>query len=63
MTKEKFQDHLVQLVVHNSVPLTFFTSLGFLGLNGEMARFLGVSLHRDSIRDLVVQKARREKKR
>jgi len=62
MSKEKFKDYLVQMVVHNSIPLRFFSSAAFLGLAGEIAKKLGVSLQRDSIRDLVLQKALSEKK-
>ncbi|CAK8690142.1 unnamed protein product [Clavelina lepadiformis] len=48
MTKEKFKRHLIQLVVDNGVALTLFSSPAFVGLHGEMAEKLGVSL---SIKD------------
>jgi len=56
MTKEKFKHHLIQLVVENGVPLKLFSSPGFIGLHGEMAEKLGVSL--SSIRNLILKNRR-----
>jgi len=59
MTKEKFKHHLIQLVVENGVPLKLFSSRGFIGLHGEMAEKLGVSL--PSIRNLILCEAEEQK--
>jgi len=59
MTKEKFKHHLIQLVVENGVPLKLFSSPGFIGLHGEMAEKLGVSL--SSIRNLILCEAEEQK--
>ncbi|KAM9301722.1 LOW QUALITY PROTEIN: uncharacterized protein PAF06_014937 [Gastrophryne carolinensis] len=40
MTPEKFKHHIIEMVVKNSVPLSFFSQTAFLGLNGEMAKKL-----------------------
>ncbi|XP_044134821.1 AP-4 complex subunit mu-1 isoform X1 [Bufo gargarizans] len=39
MTPEKFKHHIIEMVVKNSVPLSF-SQPAFLGLNGEMAKKL-----------------------
>ena len=49
-------------MVMSGVPLRFFESQGFLILSGEMARKLGVSLSRDSIRRYITDAASRVKK-
>ena len=59
MTKEKFKHRLIQLVVENGVPLKLFSSSGFIGLHGEMAEKLGVSL--SSIRNLILCEAEEQK--
>ena len=61
MTTEKFKKHLICLVVKNGVALTLFSQLAFLGLNGEIAKKLGVSLERQSIRKLILEEAQNEK--
>ena len=42
MTKDKFKQHIIEMVVENDIPLTFFSSKGFLELNGELAGKLGL---------------------
>jgi len=37
MTKDKFKQHIIDMVVENGIPLTFFSSKGFQGLSGELA--------------------------
>lgn len=61
MTPEKFKRHISEMVVKNSVPVSLFSQPAFLGLNGEMARKLGVSLERENIRKLVIAQAKYEK--
>ncbi|KAM9330121.1 LOW QUALITY PROTEIN: uncharacterized protein PAF06_009560 [Gastrophryne carolinensis] len=61
MTPEKFKHHIIEMVVKNSVPLSFFSQTAFLGLNGEMAKKLGVSLERESIRKLIIEEAQCKK--
>ncbi|KAM5158321.1 LOW QUALITY PROTEIN: uncharacterized protein ACMZJ9_009610 [Mantella aurantiaca] len=61
MTPEKFKQHIIEMVVKNSVPLSFFSQTAFLGLNGEMAKKLGVSLERESIRKLIIEEAKYKK--
>ena len=61
-TTEKFKKHLIDLVVRNGVvALTLFSQPAFLDLNGEMARKLGVSLERQSIRKLILEEAKNER--
>jgi hypothetical protein len=59
MTTKKFKKHLTELV-RNGVALTLFSQPAFLGLNGEMAEKLGVSLERQSIRKLILEEAKNE---
>ncbi|GFG29456.1 hypothetical protein Cfor_08213, partial [Coptotermes formosanus] len=61
MTPEKFKHHIIEMVVKNSLPLSFFSQTAFLGLNGEMAKKLGVSLERESIRKLIIEEAKCKK--
>lgn len=61
MTPQKFKSCIVEMVVKNSVPLTFFSCPPFVSLNGEMAQELGVSLTRDSIQNLVIEEAEKHK--
>ncbi|XP_023222406.1 uncharacterized protein LOC111623902 [Centruroides sculpturatus] len=57
MTGAKFKNLIIEMVVQDSVPLIFFSRPAFLGLNGEMARKLGVSLDRENIRRLIIEEA------
>ena len=57
MTKQKFQKHLIQLVVENGLPLTLFSLPAFTGLNGEMAEKLGISLDQQNIRSMILCEA------
>ena len=54
ITKEKFERHLVQLVVGNGVAMKLVSSTAIEGLLGEMARILGVQL--GNVRDIVLHK-------
>ena len=53
MTKDKFKHHIIEMFVENGIPLTFFSSKGFLRLNGELAGKLGLSLEGSKIRKVV----------
>ena len=57
MTGENFRRYIVEMVAKEGIPLSFFSSSAFIGLNGEMARKLGVALSRDSVRNLVIESA------
>lgn len=61
MTSEKFKKHIIEMVVNNSTPVSFFSQPAFLGLAGEMAKKLGISLDRESIRKLVITAGKNEK--
>ena len=61
MNKEKLKRGIIQMVVNNGVALKLFSSPAFIGLNGELANKLGVSLERHDIRDMVVEEAKKEK--
>ena len=61
INKETFIRGILQMVM-SGVPLRFFESQGFLILNGEMARKLGVSLSTESIRQYITDAASRVKK-
>lgn len=61
MTADKFKNCISEMVFKNSLPLTFFTSPAFIKLNGEMARKVGVSLERSSVRNLVMEDANKQK--
>ena len=61
MTKEKLEQCIIKMVVENGIPLSFFSSKGFLELNGELASKLGVSLERHDVRKLVIAKAEQQK--
>ena len=56
MNKNKFIWGIIQLIM-SGVALRFFESPGFQTLYGEMARKLGVSISRESIRRHVVDAA------
>ena len=62
MTKEKFKRHLIQMFVDNGVALNLLSSPAFVGLNGEMAEKLGVSLRSHSIRNMILYEAEKQKK-
>ena len=47
--------------VKSHIPLSFFSTLAFLGLNGEMARKVGISLDRNNIRMLIIKEAKEKK--
>ena len=47
------------MLVENGVPLKLFSSPDFVGLHGEMAEKLGVSL--SSIRNLILYEAEEQK--
>ena len=49
-TVDEFKRHLVGMVVMNAQPFRFFSSEHFVGINGELARKLGVSLDKDQER-------------
>ncbi|XP_073501668.1 uncharacterized protein [Phyllobates terribilis] len=61
MTADMFKRPLIQHVVKDGVPLSLFARPAFTALNGEMARKLGVSLGRESIRKLVIEEALKQK--
>ncbi|XP_073507370.1 uncharacterized protein [Phyllobates terribilis] len=61
MTADMFKRPLIQLVVKDGVPLLLSARPAFTALNGEMARKLGVSLERESIRKLVIEEALKQK--
>ena len=53
MTKNKFKQHIIEMVVENGIPLTFFSLKKFLGLNGKLAGKLRLSLETQEIRKMV----------
>lgn len=61
MTSAKFKRHIIELVVNSGLPLSVFSSPGFIGLNGEMASKLGVSLDRHNIRKITLEEANNRK--
>lgn len=61
MTEKKFKECIIEMVVVNALPFTFFSSPAFKKMNGEMAQKFGVSLSWENIRHLVLEKARLEK--
>ncbi|KAM4701935.1 LOW QUALITY PROTEIN: uncharacterized protein O3C94_002843 [Discoglossus pictus] len=61
MTPEKFKQHVIEMVVKNCVPLSFFSQTIFLGLNGEMAKKLDVSLERESISKFIIEEVKYKK--
>ena len=48
-------------MVMNGLPISLFLKPAFMGLNGEMALNLSVSLERESIRKLVIEEAIKQK--
>ncbi|XP_073501872.1 uncharacterized protein [Phyllobates terribilis] len=61
MTANMFKRQFIQLVVKDGVPLSLFARPAFTALNGEIARKLGVSLERESIRKLVIEEVLKQK--
>ena len=61
MTAEKFKKSIIEMVVKNSIPISFFSTPPFLAMNGEMASKLHVSLDRTNIRRLVIKHAKQKK--
>lgn len=57
MSAKRFKDLIIDMVVHDLQPLSFFSGKAFMGLNGEMAVKLGVSLNREAVRKYVIDKA------
>ena len=62
MTAEKFKYHIIEIVVKNSISISFFSQSVLQGLNGEIARKVGVSLEQESVRKLVIEEAMKKKK-
>ena len=52
--------YITEMVVKGYIPLSFFSTPAFLGLNGEMAK-VGISLDRDNIRMLTIKEAKEKK--
>ena len=61
MTVETFKKQIIELVVKDGLPISLLSKPAFMGLNGEMARKLSVSLERESIRKLVIEEAIKQK--
>lgn len=61
MTAIKFKGYIIELVVKNGLPLSVFSSPGFIGLSGEMAAKLGVSLEWHNIRKRIFEEANNKK--
>lgn len=61
MTKEKFENSIVDMVVDSQIPVSFFSSPAFLELSGETASKLDVPLHRDAINMLISSTTRQKK--
>ena len=60
ITKDEYTDALVSMVAEDSLPLSFFSSsAGFGRIAGPIAKQLNVSLDRDMVREMVVDRARR----
>ena len=57
MTKDKFEQHIIEMVVKSGILLTFFSLKEFLGLNGELAGKPGLFLERYEIRKMVITAA------
>lgn len=55
MTSETFKSSIVNMVVQNSVPLTFFSDTPFRSLNGEIAEKFKISLNRENIKNLILE--------
>ncbi|XP_076057964.1 uncharacterized protein LOC143035181 isoform X2 [Oratosquilla oratoria] len=61
MTADKFKGCIIEMVVKNDIPLGLFSTPAFVSLNGEMAHKLGVPLERNSIQNLVLTEAKKQK--
>ena len=61
MNKENFKKYIIEMVVKSNILLSFFSIPAFLGLNGEMARKVGISLDRVNIRKLITKKAKEKR--
>lgn len=61
LTVDTFKKKIIELVVKDGLPISLFSKPAFMGLNGEMARKLSVSLERESIRKLVIEEAIKQK--
>ena len=60
MTPEKFKSQMIQMVVNNSIPLSFFSKPAFVGMNGEIASKFGISLDRNNVRRLLIDESKKE---
>jgi hypothetical protein len=61
MTTDRFKKHIIGLVSRNDLLLSLFSQPDFVGVNGEMACKLGISLERDGIRKMVIEETNNEK--
>lgn len=61
MTKERFKHHIIEMIMENRVPFSFFSQPSVLGLIGEMARKLGISLEIGNITRMIVEEAKCKK--
>lgn len=58
MTKEDFTNAIVSMVVKNCLPFSFFSSSpGFQAIAGPIAKKLMVSLDKDAVRHMVMNRA------
>ena len=55
-TNHKWKLHLIDLVISSDVTLAMFDSTGFNGFMGETAHQLDVSILREGVRNLVLQR-------
>ena len=61
MTSSKFKNCIIEMVVRNSILISFFSKPAFIIIDGKLAEKLLVPLHRDSIRNIVIKEATRQK--
>ena len=61
ISKIDFETGILKMVINDGVALAFFEGEGFRLINGELARNLGVPLGHHAIRDMVIEKANKEK--
>lgn len=57
ITKEEFEDGLVDMVARGGASLSFFSTPGYQKTGGQLAAALNVSLDRQSVRNLVIRTA------
>ena len=57
ISKEQFEKDLVGMVLHSGLPLFSFSGPPFKSTLGAIASSLRVSLHRDNIRQLIINEA------